>query len=76
MKIKCVVACRNAEGVSDFYFCIVECNQEEYDVGKHYDIAENAALENGYEGPFVTYDENDGPNWLFDHFVWKSATTY
>lgn len=74
MLIECVVACRNAEGVSDFYFCKVECSESEYDIGEHYDIAENAALEEGYEGPFVVFDENDGPDWLFDHFVWESAS--
>jgi len=75
MTIKCVVACRNAEGASDFYFCKVECSQDEYDVGKHYEIAEEQAADEGYEGPMVVFDENDGPNFLFDHFVWESATT-
>jgi hypothetical protein len=74
MIIKCVVACRNAEGVSDFYFCKVECSQDDYDVGDHYEIAENAAFADGYE-PHLAYDENDGPDFLFDHFVWESAST-
>ena len=76
MIINCVVACRNCEGVPDFFFCKAECSQEEYDVGKHYDIAEDAAREEGYEGSFVVYDENDGPDWLFDNFVWKSASVF
>jgi hypothetical protein len=75
MFIKCVVACLNAEGASDFYFCKVECRQEQYDNGEHYNIAENQAWSEGYEGPMVTFDENDGPNFLFEHFVWESATT-
>jgi hypothetical protein len=75
MEIKCVVACRNAEGASDFYFCKVKCKQEQYDVGDHYEMAEEAAYEDGYEGPMVVFDENDGPDFLFDHFVWESATT-
>lgn len=74
MTIKCVVACRNAEGVSDFYFCRVECSQEQYDVGEHYERAEEMARSDGYEGPFVVYDENDGPDWLFKKFIWKSAS--
>ena len=74
MTIKCVVACRNAEGVSDFYFCKVDCTQEEYDNGSHYELAENSAISEGYEGPYVAFDENDGPDWLFDHFVWESAS--
>jgi hypothetical protein len=74
MEIKCVVACRNAEGSSDFYFCKVECSQEEYDYGDHYDKAEDAARDDGYEGPMVAFDENDGPDFLFDNFVWESAS--
>lgn len=75
MDIKCVVACRNADGASDFYFCVVRCKQAQYDVGDHYNMAENQAWDEGYEGPMVVFDENDGPNFLFDHFVWESATT-
>lgn len=74
MEIKCVVACRNCEGVPDFYFCKVKCSQEQYDNGEHYEIAEDAASKEGYEGPLLAYDENDGPDWLFDHFVWESAS--
>lgn len=74
MIVKCVVACRNASGESDFYFCKVKCSQDQYDVGEHYDMAENHAREEGYEGPMVVFDENDGPSFLFDHFVWESAS--
>lgn len=75
MTVKCVVACRNAEGVSDFFFCKVDCSQQDYDNGEHYDRAENYASNQGYEGPMVAFDENDGPAFLFDHFVWESAST-
>ena len=74
MIVKCVVACRNAEGASDFYFCRVECAEAQYDIGEHYEKAEEMAESDGYEGPFVVFDENDGPDWLFDRFVWKSAS--
>ena len=75
MVIKCVVACYNAAGEPDFYFCKVACTQEEYDNGDHYGKAVAAALDAGYGEQFVVFDENDGPAWLFDHFVWDSATT-
>jgi hypothetical protein len=75
VNIKCVVACINASGESDFYFCQVACSPEEYDEGAHYEAAENLAATEGYEGPMVTFDENDGPSWLFEHFVWDSALT-
>ena len=74
MIIKCVVACTSTEG-PDFYFCKVACTQEEYDTGVHYEVAEAAAEEDGYDRTMVTFDENDGPEWLFEHFVWASAST-
>lgn len=73
MIIKCVVACMGNEG-ADFYFCKVKCSQNEYDHGIHYEIAEDAAEQNGYDRPMVTFDENDGPDWLFKRFVWSSAS--
>lgn len=75
MIIKCVVACRNAEGASDFYFCKVDLPEDEYDIGTHYELAEDAASAEGYDGPMVAFDENDGPDWLFEHFIWESADT-
>ncbi|NDD54932.1 hypothetical protein EBZ39_13890 [bacterium] len=74
MTVRCVVACRNAEGTPDFYFCRVECTEKQYDVGMHYDVAEEQARDEGYEGPMVVYDENDGPEFLFEHFTWESAS--
>lgn len=75
MKKKCVVACTNANGESDFFFCIVEGSQEQIDNGDHYDTAKDYAVESGYEGEMVVFDEDDGPKFLFGHFAWKSATT-
>lgn len=75
MTIKCVVACHNAAGSPDLFFCKVNCTEQDYGNGEHYDRAENEARNQGYEGPMVTFDENDGPKALFDLFVWESATT-
>ena len=72
-RIKCVVACHNAAGESDFYFCFVTCAANEYDIGRHYEIAEDAAEGEGYGGPMVVFDENDGPDWLFERFDWRQA---
>ena len=74
MQIKCVIACFNASGEPDFFFCIVKCSESDYDVGLHYEKAEEFAKEEGYSGPMIVYDENDGPDWLFDHFVWESSS--
>jgi hypothetical protein len=75
MKIKCLVAVRNAGGTPDVYPVIVTCNQEGYDDGQHYDAAVEAASEAGYDatGSTLVYDENDGPAWLFNHFDWEKA---
>jgi hypothetical protein len=74
--ISCVVACRNASGEPDFYFCRVECPPDRVEEGAHHETAENAARDNGYEGPFVVFDEHDGPEWLFEQFAWATASTH
>jgi hypothetical protein len=73
MKIKCVVACVNAQGEPDFCCVIVECSQEQYELGEHYDRARQAASDGGYENPMLVYDENDGPRWFFGTFDWESG---
>jgi hypothetical protein len=35
MEVKCVVACHNASGTPDLFFCKVGCSEQEYDVGEH-----------------------------------------
>jgi len=75
MIVKCVAACFNAEGSPDFYFCKVKLHADEYNNSDHYDLAVEAAVEAGYSPPIIVFDENDGPNFLFEHFVWDSADT-
>ncbi len=67
MKIRCAVACQGGNGPL-FYFCTVKCTQDEYKNGDHYDRAEMAAVDDGWDGPAVVFDENDGPDWLFAQF--------
>jgi hypothetical protein len=74
MIMKCVIACSNAQGEPDFAFVKVHCTQAQYDEGKHYLAAERWARADNYEAPFVVFDENDGPDALFDLFVWNSAS--
>lgn len=76
MTIKCVVACTNANGGPDLYFVKVKCKQSEYDEGEHYEMAKESAKLEGYEGPFVVFDEIDGPTALFDLFEWSSASVF
>lgn len=66
--IKCVVACTNSEGTPDFFFCEISVSPSDYDDGLHYQAARLRAADEGYEYPMIAFDENDGPNWLFDKF--------
>lgn len=75
MTVKCVIACHNASGEPDLFFCKVTCTKQEYGNGDHYERAENYAKDQGYSGPMVVFDEHDGPKALFDLFVWESAST-
>jgi hypothetical protein len=73
--IKMAVAGYNANGEPDFFFVKVECTEEQRGDGAHYHAAYQEAFENGYEGPYVAFDEDDpGFRALKDAFVWESAT--
>lgn len=75
MILPCVAACVQSGGAPGFFPCLVECSQEQYDEGDHYEAAKDAAREAGYEMPLLVYDLNDGPAWLFRQFDWESAKT-
>jgi hypothetical protein len=49
-------ACRNSEGYPDIIQTDVRCTQDEIDDGDHYEMAEEALIEDNYEGPFVHFD--------------------
>ena len=73
---KLIVACLNANGEPDFYFCKVRCTGEQYNSAEHYVLAEDKAIEAGYE-PRLAFDEKDaGGKAILKHFVWKSASTF
>lgn len=74
MKVKCVVGCHDHDG-PNFYFAIVDCSQEQYDNGEHYEAAEGIIRENyDVDGPFWVADEHDHRvGFLFEHFEWDTA---
>lgn len=74
MIIKMVIAGTNANGESDLLFCKVTVTEDDYNDGKHFSKAEEYAKEEGYEGPFVVFDEYSPPKPMFHLFVWKTAT--
>lgn len=73
-----VVAGHNGNGEPDFFFCYVSASAEEINNGDHYDKANNAAIENGYDNvSLVAFDEHDGAGKsLMDLFVWETASSY
>ena len=50
------LACTAADGSPTLTSYKVGVSKEDYDLGYHYDIAIEQALEDGYEGPFVPFD--------------------
>ena len=62
--ITLVTACMRADGLPAFALTQVEVSPEEYDNGIHYYLAEADLLEQGYEEPFVHFDENEAPPFL------------
>lgn len=78
VELKVMVACDyNGNGEPDFFFCKVRCLRDEYAVGDHYSLAERKAIDEGYGGKMVSFDEHDNAGRaILDHFVWETATTY
>lgn len=67
MIIRCTIACNNTSGKPDFVGVTVECTEEEYNNGKHYESAKDWAMGNGYQSPFVVFDVYEAPEWLQDN---------
>ena len=59
MIINCIVACRNSNGEPDLFFVKVDCTSDQYNNGEHYDAAKKQAELEGYEAPFVAFDDCD-----------------
>ncbi len=62
--ISIVSACMNANGAPVFAINQVEVTDEEANHGIHYYLAEAQLLEDGYEEPFVHFDEDEAPVFL------------
>lgn len=74
---KMMVACHNASGEPDIYFCKIRCTYEEYCEGEHYALAEWKAEDAGYEGPFVSIcDDDSAGRAIVGHFAWETASEY
>lgn len=62
IKKKVMIACTNANGESDLFVCTVEVSEAEYDNGIHFDRAIEMAENEGYDAPYVCFDEQDQKN--------------
>lgn len=61
VKRKVAVLARDASGAPDLLIVDVQCLQQAYDLGEHYDVAERSAEVEGYQ-PLASFDETD-PAW-------------
>jgi hypothetical protein len=62
--ITIVSACMKPDGLPSFALNEVEVTQEQIDDGIHLYLVEAELLQNGYEEPFVHFDENEAPPFL------------
>ena len=77
MALKMIVAGTNANGEPDLYFLKIRCTFEEYNEGEHYLLAQRKAEEEGYERPFVVFDEHDSAGKaMLPLFTWETASEY
>jgi hypothetical protein len=53
-----------ANGTPAFAATTVSVTHEQYENGVHYYLAEADLLEQGYEEPFVHFDEHEAPSFL------------
>jgi hypothetical protein len=59
-----VTACMTANGTPAFALNTVAVTQEEDENGEHYCLAEANLVEDGYEEPFVHFDQREAPAFL------------
>lgn len=57
--IEVCVACRDASGEPSLFQTVVECSEQDYNSGAHYELACQLAAEADYSGPMFAFDEKD-----------------
>jgi hypothetical protein len=60
-----VTACRAADGNPDFALTAVMVTYPEFSAGCHYNRAEEQLHQAGFQPPFIHYDREDAPAFLF-----------
>ena len=62
--ITVVSACMNADGTPGFVLNTALVTADEAANGRHYELVEQQLLDDGYEEPFVHFDQNEAPDFL------------
>jgi hypothetical protein len=71
--IKFVVSALTSKGRSAFCPIQIRCTAEEFVGGGAQLAAENYTLGRGYSCVGLSYNDIDGPGWLFTHFGWDGV---
>lgn len=66
------VACTNANGEPDIFFCLVLADEDQIDNGEHYVIAKNKASSEGYN-PVLAYDKADSGQAILSLMDWSNV---
>jgi hypothetical protein len=64
-RVLVVTACTRSDGLPDFALTEIAVTEAESENGTHYQLAEAALTQRGYEAPFVHFDEDISPLFLF-----------
>jgi hypothetical protein len=59
-----VSACTSSDGTPEFALTTVRATCDQFNNGEHYELTEDKLVEQGYESPFVHFDEVDAPGFL------------
>ena len=73
--VRCVIACENEFDQGSFVPVKVACNEEDFDMGKHYEAAEAWAVSRGYEVFMVVDEVEMQPATVLAAFDWDAAPT-
>jgi len=65
-KIIVVAACHNAGGEPDLAIIAVPATELEIKNGDHYERAGERLIDEDFEEPYVLFDEDECPAWLFE----------
>jgi hypothetical protein len=75
MLVKCMAVGFDSMGERDIEAVIVDCTQEQYNNGEHYEAVEEHLDANFYEVQMVMDEHDRGGHGILDKFVWESISS-